>query len=381
MFRDRRVVTGTLIMPIFMIMLFVMLIGTVSEKVNKPQKQAFAVVSGKQDQVLMQGINALASKTIETPSVDTGIKLLNEGDVKLIILIEESMSALAENKQARIKVIYDSNDPMSQIALSQVRELVNQINKKAVKTTFETQGLPSVAAEPVSIEAKEVLKAKGLGGSALVGLLPYLIVIWAFYGGFSIVSDLVAGEKERGTMETLLVSPLGRTQAAMGKYFALAIICFLSCLTTLVAIVAIGILKIGNTSQLFPTGFSMNLATVLALLLSIIPLVLFFAGVLISVSASAKNMREAQTYLTLVSFLVIMPAVFSQFLGFTGLQNSFWVKIVPVLGNAVNLKEALLGKTNWMGLMGNLGICCALAAIGIWYSCVLFNREKILSRT
>ena len=150
---------------------------------------------------------------------------------------------------------------------------------------------------------------------------------------------------------------------------------------SLIGILVVGVFKPGSAEALFPTGIAVSPAGVVAMVLSIVPLVLFSSALLLSVSAAAKNMREAQTYLTIVNFLVIMPAVFSQILGFTGMQNAMWVKWTPILGNAVCLREALLSKTDWPGLLASMTSCTVLAAIFLWIVVKLFQREAILTRT
>ena len=92
-------------------------------------------------------------------------------------------------------------------------------------------------------------------------------------------------------------------------------------------------------------------------------------------------MREAQTYLTLVGFLVIMPAIFSQFIGFTDSQNALWVRLTPVLNSAVALKEALVGELELVPFLMTVGISLALAAIALRVCFWLFSREQILTRT
>lgn len=381
MFRDKRVRSGAFVMPVFMIILFVMLFGMINEKVNKPQKQDFAVVGTLTDKASNLLLKQVAGKLVTVSSVEEGVKLLQKGSVKLVVSVSGPMDAQNETKNMRMTATYDPAEPLSQIALGTLRETVEGINKEGLKRVLKGLDVPDSAAEPIKFEAREAAKPKGLGGSFLVGLLPYLIVIWAFYGGFSIVSDLVAGEKERGTMETLLVSPIKRSEAALGKYLALALVCLLSSMMSLVAILVVGALRIGNTAALFPTGLSISFGGVVAMAMALVPLVLFFAGILMSVSALAKNMREAQTYLTLVSFVVVMPAVFSQFLGFTGMANAAWVKWTPVLGNAVCLREALLNKTDWPGLLSSATVCTVLGLILFAVTVKLFERETILSRT
>lgn len=182
-------------------------------------------------------------------------------------------------------------------------------------------------------------------------------------------------------METLLISPVHRSQIVLGKFLSLSAVCFVSSLTTLVGVVIVGSLKFELTEALFPTGLHLSLLSIVEIGAILIPLVMFFAGVMLSVSAFAKNVREAQTYLTLVSFLVIMPAIFSQFIGFTESQNALWVRLTPILNSAIALKEALVGKLEFVPFLMTVGTSLALAAIAIWVSFWLFSREQILART
>lgn len=380
-FRDKRVRTGAFIMPIFMIFMFAQIFGVIESSVKKPQKGKFAVVGTEMDRTMKRITEDNSEDVVYVKSREDGVKLLQKGDVKLVLDAGKGLEQADENGQSTLKVVYDDSAPLSQISLGKMKASIDVMNRQSLSLKLAATGLSPAAAEPIKVEASEAEKPKGLGGSPMAGILPYLIVLWAFSGGISIVADLVAGEKEKGTMETLLVSPVKRSEVAIGKFFALAVVCFVSSGISLVAILGLGMLKIGASKSMFPTGVSISLPSILAMLLAIVPLVLFSSGLLLSVSAAAKNMREAQTYLTIVNFAVIMPAVFSQILGFTGMQNAMWVKWTPILGNAVCLQEALLAKTNWPGLMATVLVNTVLAALCLAICIRLFNRESILART
>lgn len=379
MFRDRRVVSGAFVMPVLMIFMFVQIFGVISESVRKPQNPKIAVLGSFANKQTEDLVTGRSSGSVSVKTEAEGLDLLKKGKVRM--LVEPGTGSTAQGKSAVLTATYDPSEPLSQMAVGTLRESVNGLNKAALKQYFGMVGIPDSTAEPIKLETKEAKLPKGLGGSSFVGMLPYLIVIWAFYGGFSIVGDLVAGEKERGTMETLLVSPVRRRDIALGKYLALTLVCFLSASMSLVAILAVGALKLGVGKALFPTGLSISGPAIGAMLVALIPLVLMFAGLLISVSAYAKNMREAQTYLTLISFVVIMPAVFSQIINLTGMQDAAWVRWTPVLGNSVALREALLGKTQWLGVGQTSLVCLVLAVALFWWTVKLFHRESILART
>lgn len=380
-FRDKRVRTGAFIMPIFMILMFVQIFGLIENSVKKENKVTMAVIGTELDRTAKRITDDNSKKVIFVKTREEGIKLLQTGKVGLVLDFGKGLEKPDQNGQASLEAIYDGTAPLSQISLGRLQASVQIINGQSLALVLQSAGIPPTIAQGIKFKATEAEKPKGLGDSPMVQMLPYLIVLWAFSGGISIVGDMVAGEKEKGTMETLLVSPVLRHEVLFGKFFALAVICLISSLTSLLGILIVGALKIGFANSLFPNGLNISFPSVVALMLALIPLVLLSAGILISVSAFAKNIREAQTYLTIVNFAVIMPAIFSQIIGFTGMQNALWVKFVPILGNSICIKEALVAKTDWVGLLANASVCIALAGVFFLISRAMFAKETILART
>ncbi|MCH7903753.1 MAG: ABC transporter permease [Armatimonadetes bacterium] len=379
--RDRRVMVGAFITPVFIIILFVVLVGFIEQKV-KTSPDLSIVIVGETDNLLVSALEKAEDVTLRyVDSVDEGRELLAKGRARVVLEFSEQFEQELLTGEATITAHYDSSETLSSIAFSAIRGIVNEANKASAKQALERAGLPASLAAPMQVVPSDIAKAEGLGGSMLAGLLPYLIVLWAFYGGFSTVTDLVAGEKERGTMETLLISPISRWQVAFGKFLSLAAICFISSMTTLVAILIVGLMNFELTKAVFPTGVHISASSALSMLAILVPLVLFFAALLISISAYAKNIRESQTYLTVVNFVVLMPVIFSQFIGFTGVENSAWVRWTPILNSAIALREALLSKLTLGHLGSSVGVSLVLAVAMMAVAFYLFNREQILSRS
>lgn len=380
MLRDKRVVHAAFVAPVFMIVLFILLFGWLTSKVGDKSEIKIAIVKQEGNVLSEQLMAADDVKVTLVDSLEEGLDLMRHDRVGVVVEFSPEFTKSFVAGEAAVISHFDSTEALSSIANSAVRKSVDELNKQYVRDVLQASGLPAAMSEAIKFESRDEKKGEGLGGSLIVGLIPYLIVLWAFYGGFSAVSDLVAGEKERGTMETLLVSPISRRQAALGKFFALAILCMTSSLTTLLGVVVVGTLNLPLTQKLFPTGLHISLATALEIFIVLVPLVMFFAGVLVSVSAYAKNVREAQTMLTLVSFLVIMPAVFSQFIGLTGSQNAAWVAWTPILNAAVSLKDALTGTLEPKLLILTVITSLFLSCVSLWATVRLFNREEILTR-
>ncbi len=382
LFRDKRVVSNAFIGPVVLIFVILMLFGFLSSALRKPKASVLYVVAREQ---LPQGLaSALASGSASqiklVRSISDGEALVRDGKANLVIRFPENMEAKAATGNAKILAIFNPDEPASEIALQSFKGLVGQLNKTAAQKIVEAKGIPKGLLEPIQIEEKNASSGKGLGASMLVGLLPYLIVIWAFYGGMGSVSDLVAGEKERGTLETLLISPVSRTQIALGKFLALSLVCLLSSLSSLLGVILVATLRLPLTKNLFPEGIHLSVLSILSILAVLLPLVAFFSGLLLTVSSYAKNMRESQTYLALLSIVILMPAMFSQFISYTDFGKSRWVNVMPVLNSASSIRDALLGRIDPIGLAACVSISLAIAAVSMWLVVVMFKREQILTR-
>src|SRR5205085_493720 len=214
------------------------------------------------------------------------------------------------------------------------------------------------------VTSKDVMEGKG-ANEILLSLIPYLVVFLAFVGGVSAAADLIAGEKERNTLETLLISPVPRTKIVLGKFLSLASICLFSSMSGLAGILLASGMHLPGSAALFKDGAGIGPGAIGAILLVMLPTVALFASVLIAVSAYAKNTREAQTYLSIGSIAVALPSVFSQFLGFTEFGSSRWINAIPVLNASSAIRNALTGRLDATSLALTAGLSAAIALIGI----------------
>ncbi len=380
MFRDKRVVNGAFVMPVVMIVMFIMLIGFVEQKLTT-EADLTVGITGDQQNTIATALEQAPKITIRKfKSSEEGVKKLRDGDIRVLLDFAPNFDANMAKFDAKITAHYLESEPLSQISLSVINKVVEATNKQQLKGLLKDVGLKPDQINSISLDTKDESKKEGIGGSSVVRLLPYLIILWAFYGGFSIVSDLVAGEKERGTMETLLISPVRRSDISFGKFIALSVICLTSSLSSLVAVVILGSLNLEMTKALFPTGMQVSLLSIMAMLAVLLPLVAFFSSAMIAISAYARNLREAQTYLTLFSFVVLMPAIFSQFVGLTGADKAAWVNWTPILNSAIAIKDALESSIRTPALLGAIATSSILAIIGFVVAARLFDREQIVTR-
>ncbi|MDR3689157.1 MAG: ABC transporter permease subunit [Fimbriimonas sp.] len=374
MARDKRVKFGAFVMPIFLVLMMVQLFGFIIGAAKGAVKSTVYFVG---EQAELAKTFQTAGMTVKTvPTIDEGVKLIKAEQAKLVLAFKPPTA----DGQIQIEGYYDPKQQMAQIALSGIQQALAQQNKLLLVETLKSKSIPEAAAEHVKLIPKPVEVGQKGAGELIVGFLPYLIVLFAFSGGMSMASDLVAGEKDKNTLETLLISPVGRNQIVLGKVISLAVVCFLSSFSCVVGLVLASVLKLPGSEEMFKNGFGVTGVAAGTIILLQVPMVIMFASVLIAISTFARNPREAQTYLALVNFIVIMPAVFSQVIGLTDLGSKLWINAVPVLNSANNIRNALLGKTDWLAVSITFGVSAVLAAIAIWIAVYLFSREEVLIR-
>lgn len=378
MLRDKRVRSGAFVMPLFIVMMMMMMFGYLAEKVGKAENITIDVV--KTSDPLVAQLKGAKLNVNQLATEDEGITRIKEGKAKLVVIFDAPKD-FGLFKQKIIRLRFDPKEEGAMIAKGHFLEALNSTLKKQVEEEIVSRGLPKEAAEPIKFKDDPVQVGQGKGASGFIaGFLPYMIVLFAFTGGFSIASDLVAGEKEKSTLETLLISPVKRSQLVFGKFLALCLVCLMSSVSAVLGIVLSSMLHMSSFEKGSDTSMGLTPQLALVVLVLMLPLIALFAGVLLAVSTYARNMREAQTYLSLVNLIVIVPAVFSQLIGFTDFAHNFWVNTVPILNTATNIRAALQGKPELWPIVTTMATGLVIAAIALRCALWLFDREEVLLR-
>jgi sodium transport system permease protein len=196
--------------------------------------------------------------------------------------------------------------------------------------------------------------------------------------------DLTAGEKERGTIETLLCSPVSRTHLVLGK--------FLMVLTASLATAALSILSmsasfgVGKTLLLALTDGEADAAmqvaitgkAIASIFIVVLPVAVFFSAVLLALSLFAKSYKEAQSYISPLMIVMVMPAVAALL---PGVELSPALALVPVLNTSLVSKEIIAGTYDWASIAVIFLSSSAYAALALAIAVKLFQREDVLFRT
>ena len=301
-----------------------------------------------------------------------------------------SGDAFAELPMLRPVVARNGAANKSEVAYARVREALIKWEKEIQRDRLEQAALPEMGLDPVSVLGINVANQKEVAASMWSKMVPGLLVIMALTGAFYPAIDVAAGEKERGTMETLLICPATRSEIVIGKFLTVMLFSFG---TTILNLVSIGFT--GRYMVSFATGgvgsmaVSIPLPTPLAIfwmVILLVPLATFFSALCLALATFARSNKEGQYYLTPLFMLTIGLTMMSMSptveLSTDNAQSLFYCA-VPVVGPALLLKALLVNPGNTgilvFGLpvlMSSIGYGC----IALWWAVEQFKSEDVLFR-
>ena len=271
----------------------------------------------------------------------------------------------------------------SRIAQERIKNVLHVWRGRLSERSLESKGVSLAAARPFDLEAKDVSEDNGRRAALWSKFLPFVLLVWALNGAFYPAIDLCAGEKERGTLETLLSSPAERREIVWGK---LLTIMLFSAATSLLNLISLGLTAtfvVGNlapVAQVGDVGFGPPPVSVLAwLLIALVPISALFSALSLALAAMARSSKEGQYYL-MPLFLVTMPLMMLSILPTVELELG--TALIPVTGVMLILRNLIEGDYALafkyaMPVVFVTGICCWLS---IRWAVRQFNDESVLFR-
>jgi sodium transport system permease protein len=268
------------------------------------------------------------------------------------------------------------------------------LRDRTVSARLQERSLPATLVKPFDFKRQNVAPPEKVGGNFFGGIVPYIIIILCFTGAMYPAMDLTAGEKERGTMETLLCSPVARVNLVLGKFLMVLTGSLASMVLSLVSMgisatlagmffasragsgkMAAGAAMTKATGDLIPTIDPVGLLGVIGM---VFPVAIFFSAVIFTVSLFAKSFKEAQSYIGPMIFIIIMPAVIGML---PGIDLNYQLALVPILNLSLVCKEMLSGVWHWNFIGLIFGSSCVYAAVALGLAVKMFNREDVIFRT
>jgi sodium transport system permease protein len=377
--RDRRTIISMVVIPILIFPLLTVgfsALATSFASKTKAETQKVAIVNGALAPALRDSI--AASSKVQLVEADSAEKAIVAKDIRAAIIIPDNFTEklAAFDTTLKIEILYDESDSKSEVAQGKLRTILTNYRRDIVEGRIYERNLDPSIIDPFMVESRNIASKEKMGSFLLSLFLPYMILILSLTGAMYTAMDLTAGEKERGTMETILVSPIPRWHLATGKFLT---ILTTSIITTILAIISMTV----TLGYAFAAGggmgeeFALKVSptSIITILLLMIPTSSLFSAILMSLSLSAKTYKEAQSYVTPFMMVVIMPAMIS-FL--PGIELGWGLAFVPIVNIALMIKEAMMGTVNF-AFLGLIFFSTAIyASFAIFIAHRLFEKESVV---
>jgi sodium transport system permease protein len=274
--------------------------------------------------------------------------------------------------------MYHKSAEDSRVETRRVRDLLGTYEESLRHSRFDRLALDEAIIDAVKVKEVNLASVKEKLAEEVGGFLPYLIIIFCFTGSMYPAIDLAAGEKERGTLETLLTSPAGRLEILLGKFGVVVLTGIASALVSIVGMY----IGIRQSPEIPPEVLNailgiLEVSSIVMLLSLLLPLTIFFASVLLSLSIIAKSFKEAQSTVTPLMVFIIVPA----FIGLMpGMELSVKTALVPILNVSLATRAIIAGSASPALLAEVYASLILLAALGMLGCAWIFGREEAIFR-
>jgi sodium transport system permease protein len=371
--RDRRTIINTLLTgPLFAPLVFVLIINTaVTREIEKADKPLPLPVIGAERAPNL--VDALKQHGVEIkPAPDDPERAVRDTDADVVLRIPTSyVEAWNKGEPAQVELIYDQSQRDAQGSVGRLRALLENYGQRTGALRLVARGLSPDVIRPLVVANRDQSTAQSRSGT-MFGMLPYFFILGVFVGGMALAIDTTAGERERQSLEPLLVNPVSRSWILAGK---LAATCVFALTTLLISIVAFSI-----AGQFLPTeklGMSLEIGPRFALLtlFAMLPLVLLLATLQTLAAAFAKSFREAQTYLSLLMFVPVIPTLM---LSVFPIKTQTWMYAVPLMGQQIAITRLLRGDAVAMRDLALCFACTAIAALLVFaFTARIYRSERL----
>ena len=312
---------------------------------------------------------------ITADSVDSYIQ--NEYLDAAIYVNREYQESIDQNKQAPIIIKFKGTDSFG-ITRDRIKSLLTAQENQIITKRMNQLNLKPDIVKAYQIEYKDVASTQEKLGKFVGGFLPYFFIIFGFMGAMYPALDLGAGEKERGTLETILSSPATRLDVVLGKFLVVMLAAIIT------AFIALGGMYFGI--QTFPdiepwvlevVNVILSAKTVILMMSLIIPISAFFSALLLGLSIYAKSFKEAQSIVGPLNIAIIFPALIGTL---PGIELNAVTSLIPILNVSLASKDIIAGTINpWYMVEVYLSLI-VLAGLAIVWCVNWFNRESTIFR-
>ena len=384
--RDRRTLISTVLVPLFffpIIMVGFTALAVVMVGKAKEETPRIMILDGEDSPQVVAGLREVKSLEI-APYRANWKEQISDKEIRAAVEIPPGFQAALEKGEVKtFKIYYYEGEMKSSFGVDRIEKFLKDYRDQVVKERLAAKNVPPSVLTPFDIHQENVAPPEKVSGATVGGFIGYMVVLLCMTGAMYPAIELTAGEKERGTMETILSSPISRMNLVLGK--------FLLVLSAALATAALSVMSMGISFSALrhfnvtsgrgeAAGLLLQLGpkAVAAIFLMALPMAVLFSAVLMTIALFAKSHKEAQSYLTPMTFLVVIPAVASLL---PGVELTPKLAFIPILNTSLVCKEIMTGTYHWNAIALIFVSTCAYAAGALFLAFKTFQRESVLFRS
>ncbi|HTZ46682.1 MAG TPA: ABC transporter permease [Verrucomicrobiae bacterium] len=384
--RDRRTLVSSLLVPLILFPLLTAGLGAaVSALIGKAKEgiSPIMVLGGQDSPAILAELQKTPKLRIVPTKEDWKNEIINK-DIRAAVEIPPGLQDdIAHQKNTTVLIHNYNGDLKSSLATGYIQDSLQEYRDRIVHENLAARHVPDAALKPFDIKENNVAPPEKVGGAAFGGLIGYMVILLCMTGSMYPAMDLTAGEKERGTMETILSSPISRVDLVFGKFFLVLTAALVTAALSVISMgVSFAVLEHAHAfDQAGPDAQQMQLqihfTTVLSIFIMVLPVAVLFAAGLMTVALFAKSYKEAQSYISPLMFVVIIPSVAAML----PIDLTAKLAFVPILNASLLCKELVTGTYHWNFIAIIFFSTCVYAAVALFLAVKMFQREDVLFRS
>ncbi|MFY0543918.1 ABC transporter permease [Brevibacillus sp. H7] len=373
LFRDRKTLIGAFLIPIVLIPFVFFLLGSAFNSVEQDARAYVPIaVEGDPQSPPAQLLAQAPGVRILQP--EDSRQALLAGELRAIVSIPPDFEQKIKRWQpAKVTIFYDSTNQKSVYGRGVIEDVLDTYAATVTDARLKGAGLDSRAIKPIETSFQNVASDEKLTGGMLAGIIPLMLVLSLASGGIAAATDLVAGEKERGTLESLVSAPIPAGSILTAKLLTVMVMSCMSAAATLISLSLV--FRFGpmtGEGEAFSLGFLSPLS-VGVLAVTLLLLAAMFAGLELTISTLAKTFKEAQTYMTGVVFLAMVPSYMMMPLNPVDIPALYY--LLPIFNGVAMCKEVFYGAVDPIHAAMALGTSLLYVAAAIGFAARLFRKE------
>ena len=372
--RDRRALFNSVLLgPILFPVLFIGLAYFAGSKQQEDAEKTLEIpVIGAEHAPNLVNFLEQQGVVIEAAPDDPEASVKAQEEQVIIRIPEAFGEQWKSGEPAIVEVIADPSRRESRIPMQRVKGLLRAYGGQIGRLRLQLRGVSPTIRTPIMVKDVDLSTPQSRGMLVMI-MLPYVLMITAFTGGMHLAIDSTAGEKERKSLEPLLINPVPRWQIMLGKMGATATYAFASLVLTLVSF--------RFAFPLLPTGtlgvdLNLSMTAVGGILLAVSPVVILAAAMLTTLAALAKSLREAQSYMGLVFMIPMIPSLIFMV---NPMKPETWMMAIPMFSQNLLIGEFVRGEsvsTLWLAM--SMGSTLVIGLMFAAIAATLFNRPRIV---